>query len=166
MIVIPMIIGEIRRYLRDNNAIRVSRGTRDLAYRALQTRDKLTKEHGREVTVEEIAAALGEKPFLVSRAMEAIIEPISLFEPVYTDGTDSVYVMDQISDNENSDDVWLENIALKEAMKSLGERERRIIALRFFANKTQMEIAELIGISQAQVSRLEKGALARIRRQM
>ena len=163
---VPMIIGEIRRYLRDNNAIRVSRGTRDLAYRALQTRDRLTKEQGREVTVEEIAAALGEKPFLVSRAMEAIVEPISLFEPVYSDGADAVYVMDQISDNENSDDVWLENIALKEAMKSLGERERRIIALRFFANKTQMEIAEQIGISQAQVSRLEKGALARIRRQM
>ena len=163
---VPMIIGEIRRYLRDNNAIRVSRGTRDLAYRALQTRDKLTKELGREVTVEEIAATLDEKPAAVSHAMEAIVEPISLFEPVYSDGADAVYVMDQISDNENSDDVWLENIALKEAMKSLGERERRIIALRFFANKTQMEIAEQIGISQAQVSRLEKGALARIRRQM
>ena len=163
---VPMIIGEIRRYLRDNNSIRVSRGTRDLAYRALQIRDKLTKEYGREVTVEEIASVLGEKPAHVSRAMEAIIEPISLYEPVYSDGADSVYVMDQISDNENSDDIWLENIALKEAMKSLGERERRIIALRFFANKTQMEIAEQIGISQAQVSRLEKGALARIRRQM
>jgi len=166
MIVIPMIIGEIRRYLRDNNSIRVSRGTRDLAYRALQTRDRLTKEHGREATVEEVAAVLGESPVQVSRAMEAIIEPISLYEPVYSDGVDSVYVMDQISDSENSDDVWLENIALREAMKSLGERERRIIALRFFANKTQMEIAEQIGISQAQVSRLEKGALARIRRQM
>lgn len=163
---VPMIIGEIRRYLRDNNSIRVSRGTRDLAYRALQTRDRLTKEQGREVTVDEIAAALGEPPAQISRAMEAIIEPISLYEPVYSDGVDSVYVMDQISDNENSDDVWLENIALREAMKSLGERERRIIALRFFANKTQMEIAEQIGISQAQVSRLEKGALARIRRQM
>ncbi len=163
---VPMIIGEIRRYLRDNNAIRVSRGTRDLAYRALQTRDRLTKERGREVTVEEIAAALEEKPATVSHAMEAIVEPISLFEPVYSDGADAVYVMDQISDNENSDDVWLENIALREAMKTLGERERRIIALRFFANKTQMEIAEQIGISQAQVSRLEKGALARIRRQM
>jgi RNA polymerase sporulation-specific sigma factor len=161
-----MIIGEIRRYLRDNNAIRVSRGTRDLAYRALQMRDKLTKERGREVSVEEIAAALGEQPAQISRAMEAIIEPISLYEPVYSDGADSIYVMDQISDNENSDDIWLENIALREAMKSLGERERRIIHLRFFANKTQMEIAEQIGISQAQVSRLEKGALARIRRQM
>ena len=163
---VPMIIGEIRRYLRDNNAIRVSRGTRDLAYRALQTKDRLTKEHGREVTVEEIAAVLGEGPAQISRAMEAIVEPISLYEPVYSDGTDSVCVMDQISDNENSDDVWLENIALREAMKTLGERERRIIALRFYANKTQMEIAEEIGISQAQVSRLEKGALARIRRQM
>ena len=163
---VPMIIGEIRRYLRDNNAIRVSRGTRDLAYRALQTRDRMTKELGREVTVEEIACVLEEKTAAVSQAMDAIVAPISLFEPVYSDGTDAVYVMDQISDNENSDDVWLENIALKEAMKSLGERERRIIALRFFANKTQMEIAEQIGISQAQVSRLEKGALARIRRQM
>ena len=161
-----MIIGEIRRYLRDNNSIRVSRGTRDLAYRALQTRERLTKEQGREVTVEEIAAVLGENPAQISRAMEAIIEPISLYEPVYSDGADSVCVMDQISDNENSDDVWLENIALREAMKSLGERERRIISLRFYANKTQMEIAEEIGISQAQVSRLEKGALARIRRQM
>ena len=163
---VPMIIGEIRRYLRDNNAIRVSRGTRDLAYKALQTRDSMTNTLGREVTVEEIAAALGEKPEAVGRAMEAIVEPISLYEPVYSDGADSVYVMDQISDNENSDDVWLENIALREAMKTLGERERRIISLRFFANKTQMEIAEQIGISQAQVSRLEKGALARIRRQM
>ena len=163
---VPMIIGEIRRYLRDNNAIRVSRGTRDLAYRALQTRDRMTKELGREVTVEEIACVLEEKTAAVSQAMDAIVAPISLFEPVYSDGADAVYVMDQISDNENSDDVWLENIALKEAMKSLGERERRIIALRFFANKTQMEIAEQIGISQAQVSRLEKGALARIRRQM
>jgi RNA polymerase sporulation-specific sigma factor len=161
-----MIIGEIRRYLRDNNAIRVSRGTRDLAYRALQTRDRMTKEFGREVTVEEIACVLEEKTAAVSQAMDAIVAPISLSEPVYSDGADAVYVMDQISDNENSDDVWLENIALKEAMKSLGERERRIIALRFFANKTQMEIAEQIGISQAQVSRLEKGALARIRRQM
>ena len=163
---VPMIIGEIRRYLRDNFAIRVSRGTRDLAYRALQTRDRMTKELGREVTVEEIACVLEEKTAAVSQAMDAIVAPISLFEPVYSDGADAVYVMDQISDNENSDDVWLENIALKEAMKSLGERERRIIALRFFANKTQMEIAEQIGISQAQVSRLEKGALARIRRQM
>ena len=126
----------------------------------------MTKELGREVTVEEIACVLEEKTAAVSQAMDAIVAPISLFEPVYSDGADAVYVMDQISDNENSDDVWLENIALKEAMKSLGERERRIIALRFFANKTQMEIAEQIGISQAQVSRLEKGALARIRRQM
>ncbi|MBO5648948.1 MAG: RNA polymerase sporulation sigma factor SigG [Clostridia bacterium] len=163
---VPMIIGEIRRYLRDNNAIRVSRGTRDLAYRALGTRDKLTKELGREVTVEEIAAALGETSLAVSRAMDAIVEPISLYEPVYSDGGDSVYIMDQISDSENSEELWLENIALKEAMKTLGERERRIISLRFYGNKTQMEIAEEIGISQAQVSRLEKGALARIRKQL
>lgn len=163
---VPMIIGEIRRYLRDNNAIRVSRGTRDLAYRALQMRDRLTKDNGREVSIEEIATALNEKPEQVSRAMEAIVEPISLYEPVYSDGADSVYIMDQVSDNENCDDAWLENIALREAMKTLGERERRIISLRFFANKTQMEIAEQIGISQAQVSRLEKGALQRMRKQM
>lgn len=163
---VPMIIGEIRRYLRDNNSIRVSRGTRDLAYRALQTKDRLTKEMCREVTTEEIAAALGETPSAIGHAMEAITEPMSLYEPVYTDGTDTVCLMDQISDNDNSDDIWLENIALKEAMKTLGERERKIINLRFYANKTQMEIAEQIGISQAQVSRLEKGALARIRAQM
>ena len=163
---VPMIIGEIRRYLRDNNSIRVSRGTRDLAYRALQTRDRLTKELCREVTTEEVAAALGESASAIGHAIEAITEPMSLYEPVYTDGTDTVCLMDQISDNDNSDDIWLENIALREAMKTLGERERTIINLRFYANKTQMEIAEQIGISQAQVSRLEKGALARIRAQM
>ena len=163
---VPMIIGEIRRYLRDNNAVRVSRGTRDLAYRALQTRDSMTKELGREVTVDEIAQALGETPENVSCAMEAIVEPVSLYEPVYSDGEDSVFIMDQLGDNENTDEQWLENIALREAMKTLGERERKIIHLRFFANKTQMEIAEQIGISQAQVSRLEKGALARMRRYM
>lgn len=163
---VPMIIGEIRRYLRDNNSVRVSRGMRDIAYKAMQARDTLTKTLGREVTVEEVAAALGETPEQVSRAMEAIAEPVSLYEPVYSDGEDSVYIMDQLSDTENSDDQWLENIALREAMKTLGDRERRIINLRFFANKTQMEIAEQIGISQAQVSRLEKGALARMRKYM
>ena len=163
---VPMIIGEIRRYLRDNNAIRISRSVRDLAYRSLQAREEWIREKETEPDIDQLAATLGERREAVLGAMEAIAEPISLYEPVYTENGDSVYVMDQISDNENSDDVWLENIALKEAMKSLGERERRIIALRFFAIKTQMEIAEQIGISQAQVSRLEKGALARFRRQM
>ncbi len=163
---VPMIIGEVRRYLRDNNAIRVSRSVRDLAYRALQMREQLSKERGAEPSVEEIAAALGEKKENVVRAMEAIVEPISLYEPVYSDSGDSIYVMDQLSDDRNTDEAWLEDIALREAMKRLSERERKIINLRFFRGKTQMEIAEEIGISQAQVSRLEKGALERIKKQI
>ena len=163
---IPMIIGEVRRYLRDNNAIRVSRSVRDLAYRALQMREQLSKERGAEPTVDEIAEKLGEKKESVVRAMEAIIEPISLYEPVYSDSGDSIYVMDQISDERNTDEAWLEDIALREAMKKLSERERKIINLRFYRGKTQMEIAEEIGISQAQVSRLEKGALERIKKQI
>ncbi|MBR7185046.1 MAG: RNA polymerase sporulation sigma factor SigG [Clostridia bacterium] len=163
---VPMIIGEVRRYLRDNNSIRVSRSVRDLAYRALQMREQLTKERGNEPPIEEIAEKLGEKKENVVRAMEAIIEPISLYEPVYSDSGDSIYVMDQLSDDRNTDEAWLEDIALREAMKRLGERERKIINLRFYRGKTQMEIAEEIGISQAQVSRLEKGALERIKKQI
>ncbi len=163
---VPMIIGEVRRYLRDNNAIRVSRSERDLAYRALQMREQLSKERGAEPSVEEIASALGEKKENVVRAMEAIVEPISLYEPVYSDSGDSIYVMDQLSDDRNTDEAWLEDIALREAMKRLSERERKIINLRFYRGKTQMEIAEEIGISQAQVSRLEKGALERIKKQI
>lgn len=163
---VPMIIGEVRRYLRDNNAIRVSRSVRDLAYRALQMREQLTKERGNEPTVDEIAEKLGEKKESVVRAMEAIVEPISLYEPVYSDSGDSIYVMDQLSDDRNTDEAWLEDIALREAMKRLSERERKIINLRFYRGKTQMEIAEEIGISQAQVSRLEKGALERIKKQI
>ncbi len=170
---VPMIIGEIRRYLRDNNAIRVSRSLKDTAYRALQAREALSKTLSHEPTVEEIAAYLkGQGQTCTAcdivQALDAIIEPISLYEPVFHDGGggETVYVMDQLSDTENTDDVWLQNIALKEAMTALSERERRIIDLRFFCGKTQMEIAEEIGISQAQVSRLEKGALARIRRQL
>ena len=163
---VPMIIGEIRRYLRDNNSIRISRSVRDLAYRALQAREELTREKERDPTVDEIAAKLGEERESVLRAMEAIVEPISLYEPVYSENGDSIYVMDQLSDNSASDEMWLENIALRDAMNKLSERERKIIEMRFYRNKTQMEIAESIGISQAQVSRLEKGALARMRREI
>ena len=163
---VPMIIGEIRRYLRDNNSIRISRSVRDLAYRALQAREELTAEKERDPTVDEIAAKLGEPREPVLRAMEAIIEPISLYEPVYSENGDSIYVMDQLSDTSAGDEHWLESIALREAMKKLSDRERRIIEMRFYGNKTQMEIAEDIGISQAQVSRLEKGALERMRGQI
>ena len=162
---VPMIIGEIRRYLRDNNSIRISRSVRDLAYRSLQVREKWLREKETEPTVDEIAQELGEEREEVLRAMEAIVEPISLYEPVFSENGDSLYVMDQLSDSGSSDEIWLENIALKEAMKKLSERERTIIQLRFYGNKTQMEIAEEIGISQAQVSRLEKGALERIRKE-
>ena len=167
---VPMIIGEVRRYLRDNNTIRVSRSMRDLAYKALSAREILAKTTFRDPTVSDIQKYLEahgdsrtEKE--ITEAMEAIIEPISLYDPVYSEGgTDSVYVMDQIRDTENTDDNWLEDIALSEALKRLPERERTIISLRFYRGKTQMEIAEEIGISQAQVSRLEKGALERIRK--
>ena len=160
---VPMIIGEIRRYLRDNNAIRISRSVRDLAYRSLQAREELLREKECDPTVDEIAARIGEKKEAVVRALEAIIEPISLYEPVYNEGGDSIYVIDQLSDNTSSEEIWLENIALREAMKHLNEREKKIIQLRYYKNKTQMEIAEEIGISQAQVSRLEKGALEHMR---
>ncbi len=163
---VPMIIGEIRRYLRDNNSVRISRSVRDLAYRALSAKEELLRQKECEPTVDDIAKYLGESKDAVVRAMEAIIEPISLYEPVYNDGGDSVYVMDQISDTNSSDEIWLESIALKEAMKVLTEREKTIINLRYYKNKTQMEIAEEIGISQAQVSRLEKGALEHMRRQI
>ena len=163
---VPMIIGEVRRYLRDNNTIRVSRSVRDLAYRALQAREKLSKSMASEPTIAQIAAELGEKEESITHAIEAIVEPVSLYEPVYNDGGDSIYIMDQISDAGASDEAWLENIALKEAMKRLNEREKKIIHMRFFNGKTQMEIADEIGISQAQVSRLEKGALERMRKQM
>ncbi len=163
---VPMIIGEIRRYLRDNNSIRISRSLRDLAYRALAAKEELIREKECEPTAEDIAKYLGEPKEAVVRAMEAIIEPISLYEPVYNEGGDSIYVMDQISDSSSSDELWLENIALKQAMRRLDERERTIITLRYYKNKTQMEIAEEIGISQAQVSRLEKGALEHMRKQI
>lgn len=163
---VPMIIGEVRRYLRDNNTIRVSRSVRDLAYRALQARERLQGLDAQDPTVDQIAKEICESPEAVAAAIEAIAEPMSLYDPVYSDGGDSIYVMDQISDSNSHDEAWLEDIALREALKTLGERERAIINMRFFKGKTQMEIAQEIGISQAQVSRLEKGALAHIRKQM
>ena len=161
-----MIIGEVRRYLRDNNTIRVSRSVRDLAYKALQMREALQSTNNTDPTVAEIATALGEPTENVAMAIEAIAQPVSLYDPVYNDGGDSIYIMDQIKDDENCDELWCENIALKEAIKRLSARERKIILLRFFRGKTQMEIASMIGISQAQVSRLEKGALEKVRKMM
>ena len=169
---VPMIIGEVRRYLRDNNSIRVSRSLRDLAYKALQIRDKLSSENEKEPTIEQITDALNkahpeehhEKEEIAS-ALDAIVAPVSLFEPIYNDSGsgDSVYLMDQLSDRE-ADEKWLESLALKEALGHLSERENKIIRMRFFGGSTQMEIAEEIGISQAQVSRLEKNALAKIKK--
>lgn len=163
---VPMIIGEIRRYLRDNNAIRISRSVRDLAYRALQIREELMTVKEGEPTVEEIAAKLGESREAVLHAMDAIVEPISLYEPVYNDNGDALYLMDQLADTSDGDENWIESILLREAMDQLTERERKIIQMRFYRNKTQMEIASEIGISQAQVSRLEKAALEKMREQM
>lgn len=161
---VPMIIGEVRRFLRDNNSIRVSRSVRDLAYRALGVRDRILSETQQEPQVEVIAHHLGENASDVAEAMEAIVEPVSLYDAVYSDGDDAVYVIDQLSDPNENDDTWVENMTLREAIARLGERERHIIKERFYLGKTQMEIAEEIGISQAQVSRLEKGAIDRIRR--
>lgn len=161
---VPMIIGEIRRYLRDNNSIRVSRSLRDIAYKALQARDKLATESGREPTMVELAAALSMPCEEVVFALEAIQDPVSLFEPIYNDGGDTVFVMDQVKDDKEADSLWLEGIALNEAMQRLNDRERRILRLRFFEGRTQMEVAGEIGISQAQVSRLEKNALVHLRK--
>ena len=161
---VPMIAGEIRRYLRDNSAVRVSRSTRDLAYRVLQARDTLSAEKGREPTEEEIAAALGVPRQEVTFALDAISDPVSLFDPVYSDGGESLTVMDQVRDPLCCDDSWLECMSLHDAMNALGEREKRILSLRFFDGRTQMEVAQMVGVSQAQVSRLEKSAVERIRR--
>ena len=163
---VPMIIGEIRRFQRDNNSVRVSRGIRDLAYRALQVREKFTADEGREPTCAEIAKILGEPERDVEEATLAVVEPVSLFDSVYNDGEDSVYVIDQLRDETQSDEILIENIALAEAMKKLTGREGAIIRKRFYKGRTQMEIADEIGISQAQVSRLEKGALDKLRRYM
>lgn len=161
---VPMIIGEIRRYLRDNNPIRVSRSIRDLAYKALQAREKLTKEFNREPTIEQIAKEVGVEKEEIVFSFEAIQDPLSLQEPVYNDGTENIYIMDQVSDSKNTDEKWADNITIEQAMKKLNDREKMIISKRFFDGRTQMEVAEEIGISQAQVSRLEKDAIYRIKK--
>ncbi len=161
---VPMIIGEIRRYLRDNNSIRVSRSLRDIAYKALQVKEKLTNKNSKEPSIIEIAKELNLEKEDVVFALDAIQDPISLFEPVYHDGGDAIYVMDQVSDDKNHDEMWLEEIALKEAMRRLNDREKHILNLRFYEGRTQMEVAEEIGISQAQVSRLEKSALMHMKK--
>jgi len=163
---VAMIIGEIRRYQRDNNSVRISRSIRDLAYRALQVKEDISRTEQREATIKEIAERLGETEKSVGAAMEAIVEPVSLYDSVYNDGEDSVYVIDKLSDDGNTGDDWVESITLKDALKKLNERELGIITRRFYKGKTQMEIADEIGISQAQVSRLEKGAIDKLRRYM
>lgn len=162
---VPMIIGEIRRYLRDNSSVRISRSVRDLAYKAMQMKERLTNERQQEPTVEEIARELDVPREDVVLALESVVEPVSLYEPVYSDSGDTIYVMDQVGDR-NDDNNWLEEIALKEAIRSLSDREKRILNLRFFKGMTQIEVSAEIGISQAQVSRLEKGALERIKKQL
>lgn len=162
---VPMISGELRRYLRDNNPIRVSRSLRDLAYKAMQAKEKLTSDNSKEPTIEQIAKEVGVKREDVVLALEAISEPLSLYEPVFSEAGDTIYVLDQIGDK-NDDKNWLNEIALKEAITQLGSREKRILNLRFFQGKTQVEVAGEIGISQAQVSRLEKSALSKIKRQI
>jgi len=163
---VPMIIGEVRRYLRDNNSIRVSRSLRDLAYKALQTKEVLSRTLQREPTVTEIANAMEAGREDVVTALESIQEPVSLYEPVFHDDGDAIYVMDQVSDTKNTDTKWIENISLSEAMNKLTPREKHILTIRFFEGKTQMEVAKEIGISQAQVSRLEKNALATMRKEL
>lgn len=162
---VPMIVGEIRRFLRDNNSIRVSRSLRDLAYRAMQAKEHFIHEFGREPTIEEICQRLDCKKSDVVLALESVVDPISLYEPVYSDGGDTIFVMDQVGDQSDDSD-WLEEISFRDAVRTLGEREKKILTLRFFAGHTQTEVAKEIGISQAQVSRLEKGALSKIKNQM
>ena len=159
---VPMIIGEIRRYLRDYNTIRVSRSLKDTAYHAMQIKERIQNELGRDATVEEIAKEMGLEPVNIILAMEAIVEPISLYEPVYSDGGDTIFVMDQVGSSE-SDEDWLYEIAIKEAINNLSDREKQILNLRFMQGKTQMEVAREVGISQAQVSRLEKGAIRKVK---
>ena len=163
---VPMIAGEVRRYLRDNSAIRVSRSIRDVAYRVLQCKEQMLAEMDREPTLEEIAQRLELPREAVSEALDAVCAPVSLFDPVYTDGGDPLTVMDQVRDTKNTEDGWLEKIALRTAFRQLGDREKEILQLRFVGGKTQMEVASMVGISQAQVSRLEKSALSAMRKNM
>ena len=160
---VPMILGEVRRYLRDNNSIRVSRSLRDTAYKAIYARENLMKKNMKEPTIMEIADEVGLSKEEITYAMDAIQTPMSLYEPVYTDGGDPLYVMDQISDKKNTEETWIEQLSLNEAMKRLPDRERNIIRMRFYEGRTQTEVAEEVGISQAQVSRLEKNALKTMR---
>ena len=159
-----MIIGEVKRYLRDNNSIRVSRSVRDLAYKAIQFKEKYIKENGKEPNIEEIAKELGVEREEIAFSFDAIQDPVSLQEPIYNDGTEKIYIIDQIKDNKNTDELWAENMTITGALEKLNEKERMIVTKRFYNGKTQMEVAEEIGISQAQVSRLEKSAIAHIRK--
>lgn len=161
---VPMIVGEIRRYLRDNNSIRVSRSVRDLAYKAIQYKERFNKERGREPTIEEIAKELGVEKEEIAFSFDAIQDPVSLQEPVYNDGSENIFIMDQVKDTKNSDESWADNMTIEEALKRLGDKEKIIIKKRYFDGRTQMEVADEIGISQAQVSRLEKNALEHIKR--
>lgn len=163
---VPMIVGEIRRYLRDNSTMRVSRAMRDTAYKVLQAKEAYMAEHQREPTVDEIARMLELKREDVVFALDAIVDPVSLYEPVYSDSGDTICVMDQVRDSKNTDENWLEQIALREAIAKLSDREKRILSLRFFQGKTQMEVSTEVGISQAQVSRLEKNALRQIKKDL
>ncbi|MBS6215829.1 MAG: RNA polymerase sporulation sigma factor SigG [Clostridiales bacterium] len=163
---VPMIVGEIRRYLRDNSAMRVSRSMRDTAYKVLQVKEAFLSQHQREPSIEEIAKALDVRREEIIFALDAIVDPVSLYEPVYSDGGDAICVMDQVRDAKNTDENWLEHIALKEAMAQLSDRERHILNLRFFEGRTQMEVSTEVGISQAQVSRLEKNAIKQLRKNM
>ena len=161
---VPMIVGEVKRYLRDNNSIRVSRSIRDLAYKVIQFKEKYTKEHGKEPHIEEIAKELGVEKEEISFSLDAIQEPVSLQEPIYNDGAESIYIMDQVKDGKNTDEMWAEKMTISGALEKLNEKEKMIIVKRFFDGRTQMEVAEEIGISQAQVSRLEKTAISHIKR--
>ena len=163
---VPMIIGEIRRYLRDNNSIRVSRSLRDTAYKAIYAREAFIKQNNREPSVMEVAGEIGISKEDLVFAMDAIVDPVSLYEPIYSDGGDAICVMDQVKDTDNTDENWIEQLALKEALSRLNDRERHILAMRFYEGKTQMEVSAEIGISQAQVSRLEKGAIAAIKKRL
>ncbi len=163
---VPMIAGEVRRYLRDNSAIRVSRSIRDVAYRVLQCKEAMTLQLGREPTLEEISRSMELPQETISQALDAVCAPVSLYDPVYADGGDPLTVMDQVRDNKNTESNWMEHIALRDAFRLLGEREKEILCLRFYDGKTQMEVAKILGISQAQVSRLEKGAISAMRKKI